>query len=220
MDTRVKLAYDVKLTQQPECEMIRIKRSALLAALSVHVAIWLGSFMLHEARGQAGGADRAGLSRQAFMDISAVLKHPRCLNCHTSVDYPRQGDDQHRHLFNVRRGPDDRGARALRCQSCHQADNQEASGVPGAPGWRLAPLRMAWDGLSAGQLCKALLDPARGGMTPQTLVEHLRAERLVAWAWQPGRNSRGDLRQQPPLPHEQFVALAHNWVELGAACPE
>ena len=200
--------------------MIAIKRRASVAALSVSIAVLLGSFLSRESSGQAGGADRAAQSRQAFMDISTVLRHPRCLNCHTSVDYPRQGDDQHRHLFNVRRGPDDRGAAALRCQTCHHAENHEASGVPGAPGWRLAPLRMAWDGLSAGQLCKALLDPARGGMTPQTLVEHLRTERLVAWAWQPGRNSRGDLRQQPPLSHEQFVALANNWVELGAACPE
>ena len=199
--------------------MIRIKRSSA-AALCAPVAMLLGSVIVHEARGQADGADRAAQSRQAFMDISAVLKHPRCLNCHTSVDYPRQGDDQHRHLYNVRRGPNDRGAPALRCQTCHQAGNQQASGVPGAPGWRLAPLRMAWDGLSPGQLCTALLDPARGGMTAQTLVEHLRTERLVAWAWQPGRDSRGDLRQQPPLSHEQFVALAHNWAELGAVCPE
>ncbi len=200
--------------------MIRIKRRASIAALSAPIVMMLGSFMLQEALGQTSSADRAALSRQTFMDIAAVLKHPRCLNCHTSVDFPRQGDDQHRHLFNVRRGPDDRGAAALRCQTCHQADNHEASGVPGAPGWRLAPLRTTWDGLSLGQLCRALLDPARGGMTAQTLVEHLRTERLVAWAWHPGRNSRGDLRQQPPLSHEQFVALAHNWVELGAACPE
>jgi len=200
--------------------MVGIKRRALVAALSVPAALLLGSFLLHEAVGQTSSADRAALSRQAFMDISAVLKHPRCLNCHTSIDYPRQGDDQHRHLFNVRRGPDDRGAAALRCQTCHQADNYEPSSVPGAPGWRLAPLRMAWDGLSPGQLCRALLDPTRGGMTAQTLVEHLRTEKLVAWAWRPGRNSRGDLRQEPHLSHEQFVALAHNWVELGAVCPE
>jgi hypothetical protein len=205
---------------QPECKMIRIKRGAPAAALAAALAMLLSLVMPHQAPGQAGSADRAAQSRQAFMGISTVLRHPRCLNCHTSVDYPRQGDDQHRHLFNVKRGPDDRGATALRCQTCHQAENHEASGVPGAPGWRLAPLRMAWDGLSPGQLCRALLDPAKGGMTAQTLIEHLRTEKLVAWAWQPGRNPHGDLRQQPPLSHEQFLALARNWVELGAVCPE
>jgi hypothetical protein len=205
--------------KQPECKIMRARCRASLIALSVPVAMLLGSVMLHEALGQPSGADRGALSRQAFMDISTVLKHPRCLNCHTSVDYPRQGDDQHRHLFNVKRGSDDRGATALRCQTCHQADNHEASGVPGAPGWRLAPLRMAWDGLSPGQLCKALLDPARGGMTAQTLIEHLQTEKLVAWAWHPGRNPRGDMRRQPPISHEQLLALARDWAELGAACP-
>ena len=200
--------------------MIRSKRRTPAVAMSATVAMLVGWFIVHGALGQTSSPDRAAQSRQAFMDISTVLKHPRCLNCHTSVEYPRQGDDQHRHLFNVRRGPDDRGAAALRCQTCHQADNQQASGVPGAPGWRLAPLRMAWDGLSPGQLCTALLDPARGDMTAQTLVEYLRTEKLVAWARQPGRNPRGDLRQQPPLSHEQFIMRVHNWIELGAACPE
>jgi hypothetical protein len=200
--------------------MIRIKRGAWFAALSASVGVLLGLSLPRETLGQAGGDDRAAQSRQAFLDMSTVLRHPRCLNCHTSVDYPRQGDDQHRHLFNVRRGVDDRGAAALRCHTCHQADNQPASGVPGAQGWRLAPLRMAWDGLSPGELCRAVLDPARGGMTAATLVEHLQTERLVAWAWQPGRNPHGEPRQEPPLSREQFLARAHNWAELGAVCPE
>ena len=202
------------------CEMIAIKHRASVSGLSVFIAVLLCSFLPCESFGQAGNADRAAQSQQAFTEMAAVLRHPRCLNCHTSVDYPRQGDDQHRHLFNVKRGPDDRGVVALRCRTCHQADNQQASGVPGAPGWRLAPLRMAWDGLSPGQLCRALLDPTRGGMTAATLVEHLQTERLVAWAWQPGRNSHGDRRQEPPLSREQFLALVGNWAELGAVCPE
>src|SRR5215510_6394899 len=42
--------------------------------------------------------------------IESVLTHPRCINCHTATDYPRQGDDRHIHQFRVVRGPDDRGA--------------------------------------------------------------------------------------------------------------
>jgi hypothetical protein len=167
----------------------------MVSELATSVILLAGcSLVTRHAVAQTTPADRVALSQQAFVELVAVLKHPRCLNCHTSVDHPRQGDDQHRHLFNVKRGPDDRGAAALRCRTCHQSDNQDASGVPGAPGWRLAPLRMTWDGLSSGELCKALLDPARGGMTPDKLIAHLDSERLVAWAWQPGRDPRGTLR--------------------------
>jgi hypothetical protein len=189
--------------------------------LSPAVLVLAGCLMSGESSaGETSTPDRLLLLQQAFVDLSAVLTHPRCLNCHTSVDYPRQGDDQHRHAFNVRRGPDDKGAAAMRCQTCHQAANQDASGVPGAPGWRLAPLRMAWDGLSPAQLCRALLDPTRGGMTPASLTAHLENERLVAWAWRPGRTSVGVERRPPPLSHDEFVALVRKWVALGAACPD
>ena len=116
------------------------------AAIETLPAILVLAGCLMSKEGAAGEISAPGplpLSQQAFVELSAVLTHPRCLNCHTSVYHPRQGDDQHRHEFNVRRGPDDRGAAAMRCQTCHQGTNQDASGVPGAPGWRLAPLRMA-----------------------------------------------------------------------------
>jgi len=194
---------------------------AMVSAVATSTIFLAGCLLVErDAVAQTTPANRVALSQQAFAELATVLKYPRCLNCHASVDHPRQGDDQHRHLFNVKRGLDDRGAAALRCRTCHQSDNQDASGVPGAPGWRLAPLRMAWDGLSSGQLCKALLDPARGGMTPDALVAHLGNERLVAWAWRPGRDSHGTLRQSPPLSHNEFVALARKWAEFGAACPE
>ena len=192
------------------------------AAIETLPAILVLAGCLMSKEGAAGEISAPGplpLSQQAFVELSAVLTHPRCLNCHTSVDHPRQGDDQHRHAFNVKRGPDDRGAAAMRCQTCHQGTNQDASGVPGAPGWRLAPLRMAWDGLSPTQLCRALLDPTRGGMTPASFAVHLDNERLVAWAWQPGRTSFGAERRPPPLSHGEFVALARKWADLGAACP-
>jgi hypothetical protein len=185
------------------------------AAVLTTLALWGLSVS-----GRTAPIERVALARQTFAELAYVVKHPRCINCHTSVGFPRQGDDGHRHMFNVARGSDDRGAAAMRCSSCHQSANQTASGVPGARGWRLAPLRMAWEGLSTGDLCRALLDPRRGGMTPAKFVEHLRDEKLVAWAWQPGRNSAGVERSPPPLSRDDFMALARKWVDLGAACPE
>jgi hypothetical protein len=90
--------------------------------------------------------------------------------------------------------------------------------VPGAADWHLAPLRMAWEGLSVGELCRALLDPARGGMRPDQFVAHVRTG-LVRWAWAPGVDSHGRSRSRPPMAYEQFMALTQEWVTKGAACP-
>lgn len=169
---------------------------------------------------QAADAPEAPVSRSAvlFERMVPVLLHPRCLNCHTRSDFPRQGDDRHRHLMNVARGVADHGADGLQCGTCHQDRNQPASGVPGAPDWHLAPLRMAWEGLTPGELCRAILDPARGGMRPEKLVAHLNTG-LVRWAWTPGTNAPGTPRTTPPLSHEEFVGLARQWVASGSQCP-
>src|SRR5687767_7211820 len=92
----------------------------------------------------AAGKDDAARSQEAFRQIATVLRHPRCMNCHTATDFPRQGNERRRHDMLVMRGPDDHGAPAMRCSSCHQNINQ-ANGVPGAPNWGLAPLTMAWE---------------------------------------------------------------------------
>jgi hypothetical protein len=75
--------------------------------------------------------------------IAKVLKHPRCLNCHTNTQFPRQGDDRHRHQQLVMRGARNEGAPTLRCSTCHQRANSADRKVPGAPHWQLAP---PWDG--------------------------------------------------------------------------
>ena len=37
----------------------------------------------------------------AWQQVDRALTTPRCINCHTATNYPEQGDDRHRHLFNV-----------------------------------------------------------------------------------------------------------------------
>jgi len=153
-----------------------------------------------------------------FSTIVTVLKHPRCLNCHTATDFPRQDDDRYRHLMNVARGADDHGMPALRCNTCHGKANSPA-GVPGNPAWALAPLRMQWETLSDGELCRSLTDPKRGGMTFPQLTHHLSEDSLVAWAWDPGVDLNGRPRQKPPLSREAFMKLVRQWIDTGAACP-
>lgn len=140
------------------------------------------------------------------------------MNCHTNTSFPRQGDDRHRHIMNVSRGPDDHGAVGLRCGTCHQGANQAASGVPGAADWHLAPLSMAWEGLAPSQLCRVLFDPKKGALKPARLAAHLETS-FVLWAWSPGVNSHGQPRSTPPMSHRAFVALARRWVATGAVCP-
>lgn len=187
-------------------------------------AIGLGAWIVTVPAGGADRADgavspeRAARSAALFERMLPVLQHPRCMNCHTNTGFPRQGDDGHRHLMNVSRGPDDHGAAGLHCSTCHQSANQPASGVPGASDWRLAPLRMAWEGLTPSEVCRAILDPRRGGMRPRQLVAHLETP-LVRWAWSPGSDAHGRLRSTPPLSHQACAELARHWVATGAVCP-
>lgn len=163
-------------------------------------------------------ADAPGLAE--FATVFSVLVHPRCQNCHTRTDWPRQGDDRHRHAINVRRGPGGRGVAAMACATCHGRANNDWSGVPGADeDWHLAPLSMGWEGLPAAEVCRNLLDPARnGGRSGAEVVDHLRTH-LVEWAWQPGRTAHGTERVRPPVPHADFVRAAEAWVAAGSPCP-
>lgn len=169
----------------------------------------------------ASGARASGPAAQSaalFEQMLPVLQYPRCINCHTNTGFPRQGDDRHRHIMNVSRGPDDHGAVGLRCTTCHQSANQAASGVPGAADWHLAPLSMAWEGLTAAQLCRVLFDPRKGALKPAQFAGHLETP-FVLWAWSPGVNAHGQARSRPPMSHQAFVALARRWVATGAVCP-
>jgi hypothetical protein len=166
--------------------------------------------------GKSSAQDQQGI--EAFRQLARVLEHPRCMNCHMRADFTLQGDDRHRHAMNVTRGPADRSAAGLHCSTCHQSVNQAPSGVSGAPDWHLAPLRMAWEGLSVAELCRALLDPARGGMKPSGFVSHFQTA-LVRWAWSPGTDQHGGRRASPPIEYQQFIALTREWVARGTPCP-
>jgi hypothetical protein len=164
----------------------------------------------------------AGLA--AWQQIYSVLTHPRCISCHTATNYPQQGDDRHRHLFNVVRGPGDKGVPGLNCATCHQGANADSTGVPGAHDWHLAPLSMKWQDindkiLSSPEICRSLTDRSKNH-SPDGLLKHHQVEPLVLWAFQPGRSRDGSARALPPLTHDEFVAATRAWVEAGTPCPK
>jgi hypothetical protein len=153
----------------------------------------------------------------AFESLVPVLRHPRCMNCHSAGDYPRQGNDSHRHTMQIRRGPDGEGINAVKCSSCHQDHNLVGLHMPpGAPDWHLtAPATpMIWQGLTDHQLCELLKDPKQNGnRTVEQIVEHMQTP-LVRWGWNPGEG-----RTPITMPHPEFLARLKEWASKGAACP-
>lgn len=159
--------------------------------------------------------DPTARSVALFIEAGRVIEHPRCMNCHPRTDRPTQTEAMRPHTPWVTRGADGGGAPALRCSTCHQAENFEASGVPGNHKWRLAPIEMAWQGKTLGDICRQLLDPARSHMTREELLHHMAQDELVGWAWHPGAN-----RKPAPGTQEAFGSLIKAWLDTGAACPQ
>jgi hypothetical protein len=199
--------------------LLRQRHFLLCACASILVLLaGIAEFSLRAfASGQAS-TEKNERSLQAFRAVASVLTSPRCLNCHVPGDGPLQGDDNHPHAMNVKRGVDGKGSAALRCFACHQTENARIlHGPPGAADWQLPSpkMPMAWKGLSTGELCRTLKDPAKNGnRSLQDLVPHMETS-LVRWAWNPGPG-----RTVPPLSHDEFVSRLKEWIETGAACPE
>jgi hypothetical protein len=152
---------------------------------------------------------------EPFRPVAAVLTSPRCLNCHPRGDRPFQGENGRPHFPAVERGAHDDGAPGLHCATCHGDELNRASGVPGAPHWRLAPRSMGWEGLAIGDLCRALTDPQKnGGRDIPALTEHMTQDSLVQSAWTPGP------RPPPPLGQAEFHDAVRKWAAADARCPD
>jgi len=158
-----------------------------------------------------------GVAAAAFAAIVPVLRHPRCMNCHSAGDFPRQGNDSHPHTMQVRRGPDGHGVSAVKCSACHQDHNLTGADTPpGAPDWHLPPpeMPMIWEGLTDRQLCELLKDPKQNGhRNVQQIVQHMSTP-LVLWGWHPGEG-----RSPIPMKLDTFLARVRDWAANGAACP-
>lgn len=160
-------------------------------------------------------------SKALFVEAGKVLQSPRCLNCHPVERMPTQGDDLHPHVPMMPAGAEDHGVPGLPCATCHRDRNVDTLGqsietIPGAPHWGLAPASMAWQGLSVGEICEQLKDPARnGGRSLEDIRTHTATDPLVAWGWEPGGG-----RVPAPGTQARFGELIAAWIETGASCPE
>src|SRR5713226_9219436 len=183
----------------------------LFLTLLLTCAGWLTATLLASGQSASRKETVAPTTREAglaaWQQVYSVLTHPRCINCHTATNYPQQGDDRHRHLFNVVRGAAGKGVPALQCATCHQEANADSTGVPGAHDWHLAPLSMKWQDrndkiLSSAEVCRSVTDRAKNNnLDGAGLLKHHTEEPLVLWAFQPSRQIDGSPRTLPPLAH-------------------
>jgi hypothetical protein len=157
-------------------------------------------------------------SVKAFMSVYKVLMSPRCMNCHPAGDQPLQGDDNHIHTMNVKRGVDGHGVYSMRCSNCHQAENDPGVHLPpGNPKWGLPPakMRMVFQGRTPRELAIQLLDPKQnGGRTKAQVLDHITNDGLVGWAWHPGEG-----RTLPPMTRAALVTQTRLWIAKGAYVP-
>src|SRR5690606_12415836 len=162
-------------------------------------------------------ADDSVRSVRAFNKVYAVLMSPRCVNCHPAGDVPLQGDDSHLHTMLPKRGADGKGLFAMKCANCHQPENTPGPHTtPGNPNWHLPPadIKMVFQGKTAPELAKQLLDPhLNGHKNKQQLIEHADDD-LVLAGW-----NMGEGRTKPPLSHAEFKKAWIEWLETGAYAP-
>lgn len=153
-----------------------------------------------------------------FEEAGKVIQHPRCVNCHPRTDRPLQGMEMRPHQPLVVRGAAGHGAVAMPCTTCHGSSNYtltQTTSIPGHEKWGVAPLSMAWEGKSLGQICQQIKDPKRnGGKSLKQIVDHMANDSLVGWGWDPGAG-----RTPAPGTQKQFGALIQAWVDAGAHCP-
>ena len=116
----------------------------------------------------------------------------------------RRGTRQH--LRRLPPGPERRNLR----RSADIAAKHSRSSALG-----LAPIEMAWEGKSIGDICRQIRDPQRnGGRDLELLHEHLAKDDLVGWGWNPGAG-----RDPAPGTQEQLGQLFRAWIDTGAECP-
>jgi hypothetical protein len=170
----------------------------------------------------AGIADPRARSVALFEEAGKVLLHPRCVNCHPATERPLQGMAMVPHDPPVFRGDADFGFPGMTCNTCHGPENVElvaqAEGlesIPGHPEWRVAPIEMAWEKRTLGEICLQIKDVQRnGGKDLAELVAHMAEDSLVGWGWNPGKG-----REPAPGTQREFGELFKAWADSGAECP-
>jgi len=84
--------------------------TTLIGVVVLSSGFWLSLPVAAAPPAKNAPAPPAKSDGRLFAAFVPVLRHPRCMNCHSQGDFPRQGDDGHPHTMNVRRGPGGRSS--------------------------------------------------------------------------------------------------------------
>jgi hypothetical protein len=208
--------HQLRRHQQDKKEIPSLTPSRVSTGISSFVMV-LSLTMAMVAQNNSKTVGHDDVAAAAFEAMIPVLHNPRCMNCHSKGDFPRQGNDRHRHTMSVHRGPAGDGVAGAKCSSCHQDHNLPGQHMPpGAPDWHLPSpeMPMIWEGLTNRQLCELFKDPKQnGGRDVEQIVEHMNTP-LVLWGWNPGEGRTPIL-----MPQNEFLANVRSWASNGAACP-
>ncbi|TDO22482.1 hypothetical protein [Pedobacter duraquae] len=198
---------------------IRIRTFVVTSTLILMVAVMAFSLDTSKSKAPFVVMKRDSIaSVAAFKKVYSVLMSPRCMNCHPAGDVPLQGDDSHLHAMLPKRGLEGKGKYAMKCANCHQPTNIAGlNKPPGHPNWHLPPadMKMVFQGKTANELAKQLLDPrTNGNKNMKQLIAHA-DDGLVKAGWNPGEG-----RTLPPLSHAAFKKAWIAWLSNGAYAPE
>jgi hypothetical protein len=201
---------------------VKVSRVSLTIGLAAFFAEWL--LLTSPGGSQTLILEDTNTGLEEWRRIESVLTHPRCLNCHSVTEYPRQGDDRRQHGLGVRRGPNGYGSRA---EMPNLPSEWESGGL-----WHPWRKELAYGatrprlGERAGQarpwgaICATLKQPGEDGEPDyERLIEYVQLAPFVLWAWEPGTQPDGMMRTPPPLPHDAFVEAIKRWISAGAPCP-
>lgn len=198
--------------------MDRLRRPAIVLGIVVGVSASAAGIVTPTPREEA---------LAAFAHLHRVATHPRCANCHSGSDQPRNGErttGTRPHAMNVTRGIQGLG---MPCTTCHQMQNLPGRRMPpGAPHWTMPEDgdKAITGSTSPRELCAMWTDARRNrfesgdrrgqARTPADLLVHVTTDPLVRWAWEPG-----DGREPAHGTHAQFVQQFAVWVKGDAPCP-
>jgi hypothetical protein len=188
----------------------------VLVSWSWKYVLWSGLLVVFISLPAWGGEvdPSASFADQLF----SKFLHARCLNCHHfnaddgmgSQPLPGESPTSSRH-------------RDLKDGNCHDCHTHAVTGVPPAfQQWKAPPIDMDWTGKSAQETCQLIKQGNQGEFgEPPRMAEHLKHDRLIAWALTRGRvppAGNPQVKDRVPGDRREWIAQVEAWINGGMRC--
>lgn len=153
--------------------------------------------------------------------LHAKFQHSRCLNCHHfhaldgmgSQPLPGEGSTASRHR-DLSNGD---------CLACH---TQAVTGIPpdvrASQQWRAPGVDMDWTGKGPQETCELIKKANQGEFAdPTRMADHLKQDRLIAWALTRGRvppAGNPQAKDRVPRGQREWIIQVDAWINGGMRC--